>query len=154
MRARSVALLLALVLAPSLVARVHAQGAAEAGKKVYEQHCIQCHGEKGDGEGPAAVHLSPRPRDFTSGKFKLRTTPSGALPTDDDLKRVVRKGMPYTSMPAWPQLSDAEVDGVVKYLKTFFAGFAAPAQAPKPITLGSAPASTKETVAKGKVTWC
>jgi mono/diheme cytochrome c family protein len=56
MRARSVALL-ALVLAPSLLARVHAQGAAEAGKKVYEQHCIQCHGEKGDGEGPAAVHL-------------------------------------------------------------------------------------------------
>jgi mono/diheme cytochrome c family protein len=59
-------------------------------------------------------------------------------------------GMPYTSMPAWPQLSDAEVDGVVQYLKTFFAGFADPAQAPKPITLGSAPASTKETVAKGK----
>jgi cytochrome c oxidase cbb3-type subunit 2 len=150
MRARGVALLLALVLAPSLAARVHAQGAAEAGKKVYEQHCIQCHGEKGDGEGPAAVHLSPRPRDFTSGKFKLRTTPSGALPTDSDLKRVVRMGMPYTSMPAWPQLSDAEVDGVVQYLKTFFAGFADPAQAPKPITLGSAPASTKETVAKGK----
>jgi mono/diheme cytochrome c family protein len=149
MRARSVALL-TLALAPSLLARVHAQGAAEAGKKVYEQHCIQCHGEKGDGEGPAAVHLSTRPRDFTSGKFKLRTTPSGALPTDDDLKRVVRKGMPYTSMPAWPQLTDAEVDGVVKYLKTFFAGFADPGQAPKPITLGSAPASTKETVAKGK----
>ncbi len=150
MRARSVALLLALVLAPSLPARVRAQGAAEAGKKVYEQHCPQCHGEKGDGEGPAAPHLSPRPRDFASGKFKLRTTPSGALPTDDDLKRVVRMGMPYTSMPAWPQLTDAEVDGVVQYLKTFFAGFADPAQAPKPITLGSAPASTQETVAKGK----
>lgn len=150
MRARSVALLLALVLAASLPARVHAQGAAEAGKKVYEQHCIQCHGEKGDGEGPAAVHLSPRPRDFTSGKFKLRTTPSGALPTDDDLKRVVRMGMPYTSMPPWPHLNDAEVDGVVQYLKTFFAGFADPAQAPKAIALGNAPASTKETVAKGK----
>jgi cytochrome c oxidase cbb3-type subunit 2 len=149
MRAR-LAALLALPLVPGVVAAAAAQGAAEAGKKVYEQHCVQCHGERGDGEGPAAPHLSPRPRDFTSGKFKLRTTPSGALPTDDDLKRVVRLGMPYTSMPAWPQLTDAEVDGVVQYLKTFAAGFADPAQAPKPITLAAAPASTKETVAKGK----
>jgi cytochrome c oxidase cbb3-type subunit 2 len=149
MRARLV-LLLALPLAPGVGATAAAQGAAEAGKKVYDQHCLQCHGEKGDGEGPAAPHLSPRPRDFTSGKFKLRTTPSGALPTDDDLKRVVRLGMPYTSMPAWPQLTDAEVDGVVQYLKSFFAGFADPGQAPKPIALGSAPASTQETVAKGK----
>ena len=99
MRARALPLLLALGLVPALAERAAADGGAalEAGKKVYEQHCIQCHGEKGDGQGPAAVHLQPRPRDFTSGKFKLRTTPSGALPTDDDLKRVVRMGMPYTS---------------------------------------------------------
>ena len=149
MRARSlVVLLVGLVLTPAIVARAGAT--VEAGKKVYEQHCVQCHGEKGDGEGPAAVHLSPRPRDFTSGKFKLRTTPSGALPTDEDLKRVVRLGMPYSSMPPWPKLTDAEVDGVVQYLKTFYAGFADPAQAPKPIALGAAPTSTKESVAKGK----
>jgi mono/diheme cytochrome c family protein len=139
-----------LVLGPALAARAGAAGSAEAGKKLYEQHCIQCHGEKGDGKGPAAVHLSPQPRDFTSGKFKIRTTASGALPTDDDLKRVVRMGMPYTSMPAWPKLTDAEVDGLIAYVKTFFAGFADPAQAAKPISLAAAPASTKETVAKGK----
>ena len=40
----------------------------------------QCHGDKGDGNGVAAPHLQPRPRDFTSGKFKIRTTPSGKLP--------------------------------------------------------------------------
>ena len=49
----------------------------EAGKKTYDQHCAQCHGEKGDGQGSGAAHLVPRPRDFTTGKFKLRTTPSG-----------------------------------------------------------------------------
>ncbi len=149
MRVRVLTLPLVLIaLAPA--ARARAAGSAEAGKKVYEQHCIQCHGEKGDGNGEAAVHLSPQPRDFTSGKFKLRTTPSGALPTDDDLKRVVRMGMPYTSMPAWPKLSDAEVDGVLQYVKSFFAGFADPAQAAKPISLAAGPASTKESVAKGK----
>ena len=92
----------------------------------------------------------PRPRDFTSGKFKLRTTPSGMLPTDDDLKRVVRLGMPYSSMPPWPKLSDAEVDGVVQYLKTFYEGFTDPAQAGKPIALPQPPAASKASVEKGK----
>jgi cbb3-type cytochrome c oxidase subunit III len=138
-------LLAALALAPR-----EAMAQNEAGKAVYDKHCAQCHGEKGDGLGPAAPHLMPRPRDFTAGKFKLRTTPSGQLPTDDDIKRVVRLGMPYTSMPPWPSLTDAEVDAVVKYLKTFHDGFADPAQAPKPISLPKAPASSKETVEKGK----
>ena len=122
----------------------------EAGKKAYEKNCAQCHGEKGDGQGPAAPHLQPLPRDFTAGKFKLRTTPSGALPTDADLERVIRTGMPYTSMPPWPNLTDAEVKGLVQYVKGFHPGFADPAQAPKPIELSRAPASSKETIAKGK----
>jgi mono/diheme cytochrome c family protein len=53
-------------------------------------------------------------------------------------------------MPPWPRLSDAEVDGVVQYLKTFYEGFADPAQAAKPIALPQAPTSTKEGVEKGK----
>jgi len=145
----------ALLLAALLLALASHAGAAatpqqEAGKKLYDTHCAQCHGEKGDGQGPAAPNLLPRPRDFTTGKFKLRTTPSGMLPTDDDLKRVVRLGMPYTSMPPWPSLSDADVDAVVQYLKTFHDGFADQGAAPKPISLPKAPASSKETVEKGK----
>jgi cbb3-type cytochrome c oxidase subunit III len=144
------------VLLPSVVLLLAASGAPvataqqEAGKRVYDKHCAQCHGEKGDGQGPGAPNLLPRPRDFTTGTFKLRTTPSGMLPTDDDLKRVVRLGMPYTSMPPWPSLSDADVDAVVQYLKTFHDGFADPSQAGKPISLPKAPASGKETVEKGK----
>jgi cytochrome c553 len=67
-----------------------------AGKELYTRNCTQCHGDKGDGNGVATPHLQPRPRDFTSGKFKIRTTPSGKLPTDDDLKHIIRVGMPYT----------------------------------------------------------
>ena len=52
----------------------------EAGKVLYDQYCAQCHGADGDGMGYAAPYVRPRPRDFTTGKFKLRTTPSGALP--------------------------------------------------------------------------
>ena len=76
----------------------------ESGKKLYLKYCSQCHGEKGDGEGYAAPHLRPRPRNFTTGKFKVRTTPNGALPTHQDLVNIIRRGMPYTSMPAWPDL--------------------------------------------------
>ena len=81
----------------------------ESGKKLYLKNCSQCHGEKGDGEGYAAPHLCPRPRNFTTGKFKMRTTPNGALPTHQDLVNIIRRGMPYTSMPAWPNFSDQEV---------------------------------------------
>ncbi len=142
-------------LAASLLgpAALHAAPSAqqlEAGKKTYEKYCSQCHGDKGDGQGPAAAHLRPKPRDFSSGKFKLRTTPSGALPTDDDIRRVIRNGMPYTTMPAWPRLTDDEVTNVLQYVKSFYAGFADPNQAPKPIELPQAPPASKDSVEKGK----
>jgi len=35
------------------------------GKMLYEQNCTACHGPKGEGNGPAATTLNPRPRDFT-----------------------------------------------------------------------------------------
>ncbi len=126
------------------------QAELEIGKKAYAKNCAQCHGDKGNGQGWATSRLLPPPRDFTTGKFKLRTTPSGALPTDGDLEQVIRRGMPYTSMPPWPSLSEEEVRGLVQYIKSFHPGFADPAQAPKAIELMAAPPSSKETIAKGK----
>ena len=61
----------------------------EAGKKVYEKWCINCHGDSGEGNGPAADFFTPRPRDFTYGLYKIRSTQSGQLPTDEDLVRVI-----------------------------------------------------------------
>ena len=88
---------------------VHAQGPdlgteaqRESGKTLYLKNCSQCHGEKGDGEGYATPHLLPKPRNFTTGKFKVRSTPTGALPTHQDVVNIIKRGMPYTSMPAWP----------------------------------------------------
>ena len=95
----------------------------EAGKKLYLQNCSQCHGEKGDGQGYATSHLLPQPRNFTLGKFKVRTTPNGALPTHQDIVNIIRRGMPYTSMPAWPTLSDQEVSDLAYYVTTFSQDF-------------------------------
>jgi mono/diheme cytochrome c family protein len=122
----------------------------DLGRRTYEKYCSQCHGVEGNGQGDAAAHLLPKPRDFTTGKYKLRTTPSGQLPTDSDLERVIRLGMPYSSMPAWPTLSDAEVAAVVQYIKTFSEDFADPDYAPEPIVLPPAPAWSEESASRGR----
>jgi cytochrome c len=122
----------------------------ESGKKLYLKNCSQCHGEKGDGEGYAAPHLRPRPRNFTTGKFKVRTTPNGALPTHQDLVNIIRHGMPYTSMPAWPNLADQEVSDLAYFITTFSPDFSNPENAPKPVPLPGAPKSTKESIELGK----
>jgi mono/diheme cytochrome c family protein len=122
----------------------------ESGKKLYFKYCAQCHGEKGDGEGYATPHLYPRPRDFTTGKFKVRTTPNGALPTHQDLVSIIRRGMPYTSMPAWPTLADQEVSDLAYFIKTFSPDFSSPGNAPQPVELPSAPNATNESVELGK----
>ncbi|MBF8287735.1 MAG: serC 2, partial [Candidatus Rokubacteria bacterium] len=122
----------------------------ESGKNVYLKNCAQCHGEKGDGEGYATPHLYPRPRDFTTGRFKVRTTPSGALPTHQDLVNIIRRGMPYTSMPAWPTLSDQEVSDLAYFITTFSPDFSSVENVPQPVTLPSAPAATQESIELGK----
>ncbi len=122
----------------------------ESGKKLYLHYCSQCHGEKGDGEGYAAPHLRPRPRNFTTGKFKIRTTPTGALPTHQDLVNIIRHGMPYTSMPAWPALADQDVSNLAYFLTTFSPDFSNPEKVPQPLALPNAPKSTKESVELGK----
>jgi mono/diheme cytochrome c family protein len=122
----------------------------EAGKQLYLKYCSQCHGEKGDGEGYATPHLLPKPRNFTTGKFKIRTTPSGTLPTHQDLVNVIRRGMPYTSMPDWPGLSDGEISNLAYYITTFSPEFSNPESAGQPIQIPSGPRATNETIQQGK----
>jgi mono/diheme cytochrome c family protein len=64
-------------------------GNATNGRTVYAARCVECHGESGKGDGPGAYQLTPRPRDFTLARYKIRTTETGSLPTDDDLIRSV-----------------------------------------------------------------
>ncbi|MBI3848837.1 MAG: c-type cytochrome [Verrucomicrobia bacterium] len=88
-----------------------------AGRAVYEQHCAACHGVNGDGNGPAAVWLYPKPRNYSAGLFKIQSTPAGSLPTDDDLLNTITRGMPGSSMPSFTYLSDQERREAVAYVK-------------------------------------
>jgi cytochrome c oxidase cbb3-type subunit 2 len=88
--------------------------------------------------------LIVKPRDFTSGVFKFRSTPSGTLPTDEDLYRIITRGVYRTSMPEWALLGERERVAVITYLKTFYPkwetrGAGTPIHVPPPPdTLGSA----------------
>ncbi len=96
------------------------------GKALYQGKCAQCHGDSGDGNGPGRDVFDPPPRDFTSGAFKVRTTDSGELPTTADLVSIIRRGMPYTGMPAWPDLTNDQLSSLAYHLKTFAEDFADP----------------------------
>jgi DMSO reductase family type II enzyme heme b subunit len=125
---------------------------AAAGKALYERYCVQCHGAEGKGDGPAADLVYPRPRDFTLAIYKVRSTPSGGLPTDHDLFRVISEGLPGTSMPAWKKfLGDAERWQLVHHVKTFDTLEIFKDEAPKEeVSIAGAPAVTPELVARGK----
>ena len=123
-------------------------GDAASGKAMYEKKCALCHGPDGKGDGPGAATLDPKPRDFTKGLYKIRTTASGQPPTDTDLFRIITEGMNGTSMPGWKVLPEKERVNLVAYLKTF-----APDKFKEPSKAADFPkevASSRESLARGK----
>src|SRR5437879_10201839 len=62
------------------------------GKAVYVKWCAGCHGDGGAGDGAGAAYMLPRPRNFTVGLYKIRTTARGQLPADADLRRARHEG--------------------------------------------------------------
>lgn len=124
-------------------------GATDLGRTVYEVRCAPCHGGDGKGDGPYAMILSPRPRDFTMGMFEYRTTESGSLPTDDDLRRTISKGLPGTAMPAWGNfITGDSLNAVIAYLKTFSSRFQS--EQPMPVPVGAEPPVTSANVEAGR----
>ncbi len=118
------------------------------GKIVYDQKCAQCHGLEGAADGPAAERVNPKPRDFTSGTFKFRSTASGGMPTDEDLLRTITNGLHGTSMIGWGHVPEDDRRALVDYIKTFSEYFEE--ETAKPLDLGDPPEPTPEGLAEGK----
>jgi mono/diheme cytochrome c family protein len=123
---------------------------ASLGERTYVERCAVCHGRSGKGDGPAAISLNPRPRDFTSGVYKYKSTPAGSPPTDADLVRVVARGLQASAMPYWDDiLGEREIAAVVEYVKRF----APPASGASPVASIAAPprvAADEDSLARGK----
>jgi len=133
------------------------------GKEVYENRCLGCHGEKGDGNGPAATFLwNQRPRSFAAGAFKFRLTQK-PIPTDGDLLRTITRGVRGTAMPAWYELPINDRLAVIQYIKYVLAVDRSEPTKPyayfteeppgQPLYIGTPPAASQELLAHGKDVW-
>lgn len=97
------------------------QTTVDKGRYLYDEHCAACHGVKGDGQGPTAKYMWPKPRDFTKGVFKYRTT-RGPIPSDHDILQTMKKGIPGSSMPGWDILPMKDWKALLAYVKTLVPG--------------------------------
>jgi len=124
-------------------------GNPEVGKRLYRRFCVGCHGVEGNGEGENAQWIDPRPRDFVEATFRWRSTPTGTLPTDQDLYDTITRGVVDTLMPTWrPLAPQARVD-LLAYIKTFSPKWKTQ-KAGTPITVPAEPPETIESVLHGR----
>jgi len=107
--------------------RVVAVETLETGKHLFGRFCSTCHGYDGKADTAPARQLTPRPRDLTLAIYTRHERGAGALPSDEDLARVITHGIPGTAMPAFANLEAADVDAISQYLKTFSPKWQAPA---------------------------
>lgn len=86
-----------------------------AGERVFAAHCVRCHGDHGDGNGPDASKYQPAPADFRH-----------MLVSFDGVENVLHHGVPGSGMQAYPLLSPQEIQALSYYIRSFYQGPALP----------------------------
>lgn len=140
-------------------------GSVVVGRDIYLMACVMCHGRDGRGDGSVGATLSPRrapqPRDFTKSAFKLRSTPSGQLPTTADLVRTVTDGIRssggpltiglrgYRIMPSFRQMPVEQQLEVIEYVKSLNPRFWERGEI-KTVAIPAPPPVTPDRIARGK----
>jgi len=94
-------------------------GRAKDAKADYRRYCVSCHGVNGDGNGESFPWVDPKPRDFQLGIFKCRSTPTGTLPTDEDLFDTIARGLDRSNMPQWSTFTKQQRADLVAWVKHF-----------------------------------
>ncbi len=121
---------------------------APLGERVYLENCAICHGPDGRGNGAAAPSMIPRPRDFTAGLYKYKSTAAGEPASKADLLRTVRDGLQASGMPYWRDVLTAEeIGAVVQYIRRF--GPASDKAEPAPVAIGAPVPPGPESAARG-----
>lgn len=92
----------------------------DKGKAAYTTNCVPCHGEKGEGNGPAAVAINPKPRNFNTDPFKQGDKPEQIFET-------LAKGVPGTTMVAFTALSEEDRWALSYYVQSMRPAPAKPA---------------------------
>jgi len=124
-------------------------GHADSGKQLFYRYCWACHGFRGDGNGENAPYLNILPRNLVAATFKCRSTPTGTLPTDEDLFNAITRGFYTTYMPSWVTLTHQQRADLVAFIKTFSPRWAKEKPG-EPIKVPQEPAPTADSIKHGK----
>ena len=94
----------------SWVSAQGARGNPKDGQVLYEQHCLRCHGDKMDGNGPDAQYLIVRPADLQSQESRIKT--------DWELLVTITNGALFTPMHGFRgKLTDQQIFDVLSYIR-------------------------------------
>jgi hypothetical protein len=86
---------------------------------LFQANCVSCHGQRGKGDGPLAGQLGERtPRDLTEAHWLFIPPRKSLAEHLMDLARVVKFGIPGTSMPGHETFTDAEALGMSAYIES------------------------------------
>jgi mono/diheme cytochrome c family protein len=87
-----------------------------SGGQIYREHCVPCHGEKGNGQTALGLTLVPRPRDFTNAQEMARLS-------DKEMAQAIAHGRPGTAMASWGGILNSEdVRRVILFIRKTFQG--------------------------------
>jgi cytochrome c oxidase cbb3-type subunit 2 len=124
-------------------------GHAKSAQYDYRRYCVGCHGDRGDGMGENFPWVDPKPRDFQLGIFKCRSTPTGTLPTDQDLSDTISRGLDRSNMPPWNVFTDQQRADLVAWVKHFSPRFTSEKPG-TPIQIPSEPEVTADRIKAGR----
>jgi putative heme-binding domain-containing protein len=99
---------------PAFAQHEYTQSEIETGRQQYAANCTRCHGPDGDNVASA---------DIGHGKFRRASS-------DDELARLIRNGIPNTTMAAMNNISEPNAQAIVAYLRSMASTAAAVAALP------------------------
>lgn len=85
------------------------------GKELYNSNCSSCHGETGQGNGPAGAALNPPPRNFVDPS--KQTWKNG--PKISNMYVTLQEGIPNTGMASFSNLTPEDRFAIIHYVQTF-----------------------------------
>ncbi len=83
------------------------------GKSLFMDDCVACHGANGEGDGPAAAALKPKPRDFHSAKGWINGRMASGM------FKTLTQGIPGSPMPPFNSISVKDRLAIICYIRSF-----------------------------------
>jgi cytochrome c len=87
------------------------------GKQLFEQYCVVCHGQMGEGDGFNAYNLNPKPHSLSDSTYMRALSRETLTETISFGGKGVNKSV---LMPAYKNtLSKTQISNMVAYIETF-----------------------------------